>query len=151
MKSYFVGFTLLMVVKQRFIGGFIGINLDWFALLLIDIYNFITEYKWNNSKNDLDNNKKKIWNNVWPNVIRTRSLLIWSQTRYRCATESVVMNSYNLTGEQHLILIYSKMDFIFIVAPPIASSESQEIKKTGCWILQLFHLYYFIFSYLFSF
>ena len=23
-----------------------------------------------------------------PDVIRTRSLLIWSQTRYRCATES---------------------------------------------------------------
>jgi hypothetical protein len=25
---------------------------------------------------------------VDPDVIRTRSLLIWSQTRYRCATES---------------------------------------------------------------
>ena len=24
-----------------------------------------------------------------PDVIRTRSLLIWSQTRYRCATESL--------------------------------------------------------------
>ena len=24
-----------------------------------------------------------------PDVIRTRSLLIWSQTRYRCATESI--------------------------------------------------------------
>ena len=27
-------------------------------------------------------------NIVDPDVIRTRSLLIWSQTRYRCATES---------------------------------------------------------------
>ena len=26
-----------------------------------------------------------------PDVIRTRSLLIWSQTRYRCATESIVI------------------------------------------------------------
>ena len=25
-----------------------------------------------------------------PDVIRTRSLLIWSQTRYRCATESTL-------------------------------------------------------------
>ena len=31
----------------------------------------------------------KEWQNVCdPDVIRTRSLLIWSQTRYRCATES---------------------------------------------------------------
>ena len=29
-----------------------------------------------------------------PDVIRTRSLLIWSQTRYRCATESSVVRSY---------------------------------------------------------
>ena len=29
-----------------------------------------------------------------PDVIRTRSLLIWSQTRYRCATESTVVRSY---------------------------------------------------------
>ena len=28
---------------------------------------------------------------VDPDVIRTRSLLIWSQTRYRCATESTVL------------------------------------------------------------
>ena len=27
-----------------------------------------------------------------PDVIRTRSLLIWSQTRYRCATESLCTN-----------------------------------------------------------
>ena len=27
-------------------------------------------------------------NMIDPDVIRTRSLLIWSQTRYRCATES---------------------------------------------------------------
>ena len=30
----------------------------------------------------------KIQKNFDPDVIRTRSLLIWSQTRYRCATES---------------------------------------------------------------
>ena len=35
----------------------------------------------------------KSWTKEWqnacdPDVIRTRSLLIWSQTRYRCATES---------------------------------------------------------------
>ena len=30
--------------------------------------------------------KKKIYAD--PDVIRTRSLLIWSQTRYHCATES---------------------------------------------------------------
>ena len=30
-------------------------------------------------------NKKKYFD---PDVIRTRSLLIWSQTRYHCATES---------------------------------------------------------------
>ena len=29
-----------------------------------------------------------------PDVIRTRSLLIWSQTRYRCATESSCVRSY---------------------------------------------------------
>jgi hypothetical protein len=29
-----------------------------------------------------------------PDVIRTRSLLIWSQTRYRCATESTMVRSY---------------------------------------------------------
>ena len=29
-----------------------------------------------------------------PDVIRTRSLLIWSQTRYRCATESSCARSY---------------------------------------------------------
>ena len=29
-------------------------------------------------------------NVVDPDVIRTRSLLIWSQTRYRCATESML-------------------------------------------------------------
>ena len=29
-----------------------------------------------------------------PDVIRTRSLLIWSQTRYRCATESINMRFY---------------------------------------------------------
>ena len=27
-----------------------------------------------------------------PDVIRTRSLLIWSQTRYRCATESLCID-----------------------------------------------------------
>ena len=26
-----------------------------------------------------------------PDVIRTRSLLIWSQTRYHCATESTML------------------------------------------------------------
>ena len=31
---------------------------------------------------------------VDPDVIRTRSLLIWSQTRYRCATESTMLRSY---------------------------------------------------------
>ena len=39
-----------------------------------------------------------------PDVIRTRNLLIWSQTRYRCATESAeesrakkfIYNRYNL-------------------------------------------------------
>ena len=29
-----------------------------------------------------------------PDVIRTRSLLIWSQTRYRCATESTLSRFY---------------------------------------------------------
>ena len=33
-------------------------------------------------------------NIVDPDVIRTRSLLIWSQTRYRCATESTCVRSY---------------------------------------------------------
>ena len=31
-----------------------------------------------------------------PDVIRTRSLLIWSQTRYHCATESDERNCENL-------------------------------------------------------
>ena len=34
---------------------------------------------------------KKIFD---PDVIRTRSLLIWSQTRYRCATESISVRFY---------------------------------------------------------
>ena len=29
-----------------------------------------------------------------PDVIRTRNLLIWSQTRYRCATESQLMKGH---------------------------------------------------------
>ena len=36
-----------------------------------------------------------------PDVIRTRSLLIWSQTRYRCATESDEGESSNLPVRSH--------------------------------------------------
>ena len=36
----------------------------------------------------------KIGKSFDPDVIRTRSLLIWSQTRYRCATESTGARSY---------------------------------------------------------
>ena len=43
---------------------------------------FTTDYKFN----ELIFEKAK--NSYDPNVIRTRSLLIWSQTRYHCATES---------------------------------------------------------------
>ena len=35
------------------------------------------------------NEKKKKEKINDPDVIRTRNLLIWSQTRYRCATESL--------------------------------------------------------------
>ena len=35
-----------------------------------------------------DSRAQNIQNIYDPDVIRTRSLLIWSQTRYRCATES---------------------------------------------------------------
>ena len=37
--------------------------------------------------------------NVDPDVIRTRSLLIWSQTRYRCATESDECTVVQFSGE----------------------------------------------------
>ena len=39
-----------------------------------------------------------------PDVIRTRSLLIWSQTRYRCATESTrsCHNQYRMHKEQRM-------------------------------------------------
>ena len=41
---------------------------------------------------EFDANKMKIIRKENdPDVIRTRSLLIWSQTRYRCATESHLM------------------------------------------------------------
>ena len=33
-------------------------------------------------------------NQADPDVIRTRSLLIWSQTRYHCATESTYVSIY---------------------------------------------------------
>ena len=37
-----------------------------------------------------------------PDVIRTRNLLIWSQTRYRCATESleIAVRNYNFKHQQ---------------------------------------------------
>ncbi len=35
--------------------------------------------------------KKKVQKVYDPDVIRTRNLLIWSQTRYRCATESQLL------------------------------------------------------------
>ena len=34
-----------------------------------------------------------------PDVIRTRSLLIWSQTRYRCATESTYLQREKIEKE----------------------------------------------------
>ena len=34
-----------------------------------------------------------------PDVIRTRSLLIWSQTRYRCATESILQGTNTDKGD----------------------------------------------------
>jgi hypothetical protein len=37
---------------------------------------------------------KKLKNIFDPDVFRTRSLLIWSQTRYRCATESHLRCNY---------------------------------------------------------
>ena len=39
------------------------------------------------NKNSKSANKHQK-NSCDPDVIRTRNLLIWSQTRYRCATES---------------------------------------------------------------
>ena len=47
-----------------------------------------------------------------PDVIRTRSLLIWSQTRYRCATESDIKMIIFLSIYQILtILTYSFCSF----------------------------------------
>ena len=40
-------------------------------------------------------------NMIDPDVIRTRSLLIWSQTRYRCATESCYAFHSNLTRDSN--------------------------------------------------
>jgi hypothetical protein len=40
-------------------------------------------------------------NMIDPDVIRTRSLLIWSQTRYRCATESCYTFHSNLTRDSN--------------------------------------------------
>ena len=44
-------------------------------------------------KNFFSNKKTKKKMIFDPDVIRTRSLLIWSQTRYHCATESVKTRS----------------------------------------------------------
>ena len=52
-----------------------------FLLLVIKYVNKIIKLKQIKTKK----NKKK----PDPDVIRTRSLLIWSQTRYHCATESI--------------------------------------------------------------
>ena len=39
-----------------------------------------------------------------PDVIRTRSLLIWSQTRYRCATESLCSNDQLFQDKKRKVL-----------------------------------------------
>ena len=39
-----------------------------------------------------------------PDVIRTRSLLIWSQTRYRCATESLCSSDQHFEEKKGKVL-----------------------------------------------
>jgi hypothetical protein len=46
-----------------------------------------------------------------PDVIRTRSLLIWSQTRFRCATESLIL----LPNLKCISFIFSSYKFFFKV------------------------------------
>ena len=49
-------------------------------------HKIICKWALTDPSHDLDVEKKSF--NCDPDVIRTRNLLIWSQTRYRCATES---------------------------------------------------------------
>ena len=47
-----------------------------------------TRRQYGNKSKEKDERKKREKIESDPDVIRTRNLLIWSQTRYRCATES---------------------------------------------------------------
>ena len=63
----------------RMVSDFVYIPKNWTKReYLLKSNNILTE--------ENINRKLKIYD---PDVIRTRSLLIWSQTRYRCATESL--------------------------------------------------------------
>ena len=58
-----------------------------------------------------------------PDVIRTRSLLIWSQTRYRCATESV-------TGIGQLFGKATTLEWVlFIESRTVIHDMSPRLKK----------------------
>ena len=57
----------------------------------------------------VDNREKKKKKFDDPDVIRTRNLLIWSQTRYRCATESYLIHP----PEPWLISVNTAHTFMF--------------------------------------
>ncbi|EYU24030.1 hypothetical protein MIMGU_mgv11b017560mg [Erythranthe guttata] len=55
--------------------------------------NDIKTNKKNSEKNIKKKQKKEVWSlGIEPDVNRTRNLLIWSQTRYHCATDPLVEN-----------------------------------------------------------
>ena len=128
-----VGYYLLRLVSWNFANFSFGNNRRHSLWRYIAIQNirltlscygrmFVTNIADEYDSNNLTKNPNiyivliAIKNSVDPDVIRTRSLLIWSQTRYRCATESHIAKtqyifiswlfSSRYKNAKHLLAVY---------------------------------------------
>ena len=84
-----------------------------------------------------------------PDVIRTRSLLIWSQTRYRCATESDLSTMVEFSGEwragaPHWGKEGRSRHYSALYTPSL--SLYSEVVRCHCWLLSICSLLSEIFS-----
>ena len=85
-----ISFTIIKIFKQEIRKASIA---QWQSVGLVN------QRSWVQSSLEAYFLDKSVTVRLWekdfdPDVIRTRSLLIWSQTRYRCATESSCVRSY---------------------------------------------------------
>ena len=79
-------------------------------------------------------NKTKIRTDL--DVIRTRNLLIWSQTRYRCATKSYVTNVFcpEAIVPSYIINLFDNVFCTLIKAVEVLISSVHYLKNGCTWI-----------------